>query len=132
MEWTDYIVKRDVDELKDLTFEQANKVAEMLNEREVTAKIDDLEERLYDSEQEYENLEYDYNDLKSDYNDLKSEYDYLEGKAEEIKESYSKLMNFFVNLEASVLKTRKLTDDIELSNYCDVIAKKINKFMADK
>ena len=56
MGWTDYIIKRDVDELKDLTFEQANKVAEMLNEREPTAKIDDLEERLYDSEQEYENL----------------------------------------------------------------------------
>ena len=125
MEWTDYIVKRDVDELKDLTFEQAGKVAEMLNEREPTAKIDDLEERLYDSEQEYENLE-------DDYNDLKSEYDYLEDKAEEIKENYSKLMNFFVNLEASVLKTRKLTDDIELSNYCDVIVKKINKFMGDK
>lgn len=125
MGWTDYIIKRDVDELKDLTFEQANKVAEMLNEREPTAKIDDLEERLYDSEQEYENLE-------DDYNDLKSEYDYLEDKAEEIKENYSKLMNFFVNLEASILKTRKLTDDIELSNYCDVIVKKINKFMADK
>ena len=125
MGWTDYTVKRDVDELKDLTFEQASKVAEMLNERELTAKIDNLEERLYDSEQEYENLE-------DDYNDLKSEYDYLEGKAEEIKENYSKLMNFFINLEASVLKTRKLTDDIELSNYCDVIVKKINKFMADK
>ena len=125
MGWTDYIIKRDVDELKDLTFEQANKVAEMLNEREPTAKIDDLEERLYDSEQEYENLE-------DDYNDLKSEYDYLEDKAEEIKENYSKLMNFFVNLEASILKTRKLTDDIELSNYCDVIVKKINKFKADK
>ena len=125
MGWTDYTVKRDVDELKDLTFEQANKVAEMLNEREPTAKIDDLEERLYDSEQEYENLE-------DDYNDLKSEYDYLKDKAEEIKENYSKLMNFFINLEASVLKTRKLTDDIELSNYCDVIVKKINKFMADK
>ena len=125
MGWTDYIIKRDVDELKDLTFEQANKVAEMLNEREPTAKIDDLEERLYDSEQEYENLE-------DDYNDLKSEYDYLEDKAEEIKENYSKLMNFFVNLEASILKTRKLTDDIELSNYCDVIVKKINKFMEDK
>lgn len=125
MGWTDYTVKRDVDELKDLTFEQASKVAEMLNERELTAKIDNLEERLYDSEQEYENLE-------DDYNDLKSGYDYLEGKAEEIKENYSKLMNFFINLEASVLKTRKLTDDIELSNYCDVIVKKINKFMADK
>ena len=125
MGWTDYTVKRDVDELKDLTFEQASKVAEMLNEREPTAKIDDLEERLYDSEQEYENLE-------DDYNDLKSEYDYLEDKAEEIKENYSKLMNFFVTLEASILKTRKLTDDIELSNYCDVIVKKINKFMADK
>ena len=125
MEWTDYTVKRDVDELKDLTFEQAGKVAEMLNEREPTAKIDDLEERLYDSEQEYENLE-------DDYNDLKSEYDYLEDKAEEIKENYSKLMIFFINLDASVIKTRKLTDDIELSNYCDVIAKKINKFMADK
>lgn len=125
MEWTDYTVKRDVDELKDLSWEQASKVAEMLNEREPTAKIDDLEKRLYDSEQEYENLE-------DDYNDLKSEYDYLEDKAEEIKENYSKLMNFFVNLETSVLKTRKLTDDIELSNYCDVIVKKINKFMADK
>jgi predicted nuclease with TOPRIM domain len=125
MGWTDYIVKRDVDELKDLTFEQANKVAEMLNEREVTAKIDDLEERLYDSEQEYGNLE-------DDYNNLKSVYDYLEDKAEEIKENYSKLMNFFINLEASVLKTRKLTDDIELSNYCDVIVNKFNKFMADK
>ena len=125
MEWTDYTVKRDVDELKDLTFEQASKVAEMLNEREVTAKIDDLEERLYDSEQEYENLE-------DDYNDLKSEYDYLEDKAEEIKKNYSKLMNFFVNLEAFVLKTRKLTDDIELSNYCDVIVNKLNKFKADK
>ena len=125
MEWTDYIVKRNVDELKDLTLEQASKVAEMLNEREPTAKIDDLEERLYDSEQEYENLE-------DNYNDLESEYNYLEEKAEEIKENYSKLMNFFINLEAFVLKTRKLTDDIELSNYCDVIAKKINKFMADK
>ena len=125
MGWTDYTVKRNVDELKDLTFEQASRVAEMLNEREPTAKIDDLEERLYDSEQEYENLE-------DDYNDLKSEYDYLEDKAEEIKENYSKLMNFFINLEAFVLKTRKLTDDIELSNYCDVIAKKINKFKADK
>lgn len=117
MKWTDYTVKRDIDELKDLTFEQASKVAEMLNEREATAKIDDLEERLYDSEQEYENLE-------DNYNDLESEYNYLEDRAEEIKENYSKLMNFFVNLEASVLKTRKLTDDIELSNYCDVIAKK--------
>ena len=125
MEWTDYTVKRDVDELKDLTFEQASKVAEMLNEREPTAKIDDLEERMRDSEQEYENLE-------DNYNDLESEYNYLKDKAEEIKENYSKLMNFFVNLEAYVLKTRKLTDDIELSNYCDVIAKKINKFMADK
>lgn len=125
MGWTDYTVKRDVDELKDLTFEQASKVAEMLNEREPTAKIDDLEERLYDSEQEYENLE-------DNYNDLESEYNYLKDKAEEIKENYSKLMNFFINLEAFVLKTRRLTDDIELSNYCDVIAKKINKFMADK
>lgn len=125
MEWTDYTVKRNVDELKDLTFEQASKVAEMLNEREPSAKIDDLEERLYDSEQEYENLE-------DDYNDLKSEYDYLEDKAEEIKENYSKLMNFFINLEAFVLKTRKLTDDIELSNYCDVIVNKFNKFMGDK
>ena len=125
MEWTDYTVKRNVDELKDLTFEQASKVAEMLNEREPTAKIDNLEERLYDSEQEYENLE-------DDYNDLKSEYDYLEDKAEEIKENYSKLMNFFINLEAFVLKTRKLTDDIELSNYCDVIVNKLNKFKADK
>lgn len=125
MGWTDYTVKRNVDELKDLTFEQASKVAEMLNEREPTAKIDDLEERLYDSEQEYENLE-------SDYNDLKSEYDYLEDKAEEIKENYSKLMNFFINLEAFVSKTRRLTDDIELSNYCDVITNKFNKFKADK
>ena len=125
MVWTDYTVKRNVDELKDLTLEQADKVAEMLNEREPTAKIDDLEERLYDSEQEYENLE-------DNYNDLESEYNYLKDKAEEIKENYSKLMNFFINLEAFVLKTRKLTDDIELSNYCDVIAKKINKFMADK
>lgn len=125
MGWTDYTVKRDVDELKDLTFEQASKVAEMLNEREPTAKIDSLEERLYDSEQEYENLE-------DNYNDLESEYNYLEEKAEEIKENYSKLMNFFINLEASVLKTRKLTDDIELSNYCDVIVNKFNKFMGDK
>ena len=125
MGWTDYTVKRDVDELKDLTFEQASKVAEMLNEREPTAKIDDLEERLYDSEQEYENLE-------DNYNDLESEYNYLKDKAEEIKENYSKLMNFFVNLEASILKTRKLTDDIELSNYCDVIVNKLNKFKADK
>ena len=125
MVWTDYTVKRNVDELKDLTLEQADKVAEMLNEREPTAKIDDLEERLYDSEQEYENLE-------DNYNDLESEYNYLKDKAEEIKENYSKLMNFFINLEAFALKTRKLTDDIELSNYCDVIAKKINKFMADK
>ena len=125
MAWTDYTVKRNVDELKDLTLEQASKVAEMLNEREPSAKIDDLEERLYDSEQEYENLE-------DNYNDLESEYNYLKDKAEEIKENYSKLMNFFINLEAFVLKTRKLTDDIELSNYCDVIAKKINKFMADK
>ena len=125
MEWTDYIVKRDVDELKDLTFEQAGKVAEMLNEREVTAKIDDLEERLYDSKQEYENLE-------DDYNDLKSEYDYLEDKAEEIKENYKKLEKFLIDLEAFVLKTRKLTDDIELSNYCDVIVNKLNKFKADK
>lgn len=125
MEWTDCTVKRDVDELKDLTFEQANKVAEMLNEREPTAKIDDLEERLYDSEQEYENLERDYNDLESEYN-------YLEDRAEEIKENYSKLMNFLVNLKVFVLKTRKATDDVELSNYCNVIAKKINKFMVDK
>ena len=125
MGWTDYTVKRNVDELKDLTFEQASKVAEMLNEREPAAKIDDLEERLYDSEREYENLE-------DDYNDLESEYNYLKDKAEEIKENYSKLMNFFINLKAFVLKTRKLTDDIELSNYCDVIAKKINKFKADK
>ena len=125
MVWTDYTVKRNVDELKDLTLEQASKVAEMLNEREPSTKIDDLEERLYDSEQEYENLE-------DNYNDLESEYNYLKDKAEEIKENYSKLMNFFINLEAFVLKTRKLTDDIELSNYCDIIAKKINKFMADK
>ena len=125
MGWTDYTVKRDVDELKDLTFEQTSKVAEMLNEREPTAKIDDLEERMYDSEQEYENLE-------DDYNDLKSEYDYLEDKAEEIKENYSKLMNFFIYLEAFVSKTRKLTDDVELSNYCDVIVNKFNKFKADK
>ena len=125
MGWTDYTVKRNVDELKDLTFEQASKVAEMLNEREPTAKIDDLEERLYDSEQEYENLE-------DNYNDLESEYNYLKDRAEEIKENYSKLMNFFINLEAFVLKTRKLTDDIELSNYCDVITNKFNKFMADK
>ena len=125
MQWTDYLVKRNIDELKDLTFEQAGKVAEMLNELEPTAKIDDLEERLYDSEQEYENLE-------SDYNDLKSEYDYLEDKSEEIKENYSKLMNFFIDLEAFVSKTRKLTDDIELSNYCDVIVNKFNKFKADK
>lgn len=125
MGWTDYTVKRNVDELKDLTFEQASKVAEMLNEREPTAKINDLEERLYDSEQEYENLE-------DNYNDLESEYNYLEEKAEEIKENYSKLMNFFINLEVFVLKTRKLTDDIELSNYCDVIVNKFNKFMGDK
>ena len=81
MEWTDYTVTRNVDELKDLTFQQAGKVAEMLNEREPTAKIDDLEERLYDSEQEYENLEGDYNDLiEVSYDDqliklLSSEFD---------------------------------------------------------
>ena len=125
MEWTDYTVKRDIDELKDLTFEQASKVAEMLNEREATAKTDDLEERLYDSEQEYENLE-------DNYNDLESEYNYLEDRAEEIKENYSKLMNFFINLEASVLKTYRLTDDIELSNYCNTIVNKFNEFRMDK
>lgn len=125
MEWTDYIVKRDVDELKDLTFEQAGKVAEMLNECEATAKIDDLEERLYDSEQEYENLEDNYNDLESDYNHLKREF-------EEIKERYNKLENFFVMLESFALTTHKLTNNIELSNYCDVIVNKLNKFKADK
>ena len=125
MEWTDYIVKRNVDELKDLTFEQASKVAEMLNEREPTAKIEDLEERLYDSEQEYENLE-------NNYNSLESEYNYLEDKAEEIKENYKKLEKFLIDLEAFVLKTRRLTDDIELSNYCDIIVNKFNKFMEDK
>lgn len=128
MVWTDYTVKRNVDELKDLTLEQASKVAEMLNERELTAKIDDLEERLYDSEQEYENLE-------DNYNDLESEYNYLEKKAEEVKENYKKLEKFLIDLEAFVLKTRKLTDDIELSNYCDIIVNKFNKFnkfMRDK
>lgn len=125
MQWTDYLVKKNIDELKDLTFEQAGKVAEMLNEREPTAKIDDLEDRLYDSEREYENLE-------DNYNDLESNYEHLERKFEEIKKRYNKLENFFVNLEAFVLKTRKLTDDIELSNYCDVIVNKFNKFRTDK
>lgn len=125
MEWTDYTVKRDIDELKDLTFEQASKVAEMLNEREVTAKIDDLEERLYDSEQEYENLEDNYNDLESD-------YDYLNKEFDEVKENYKKLENFFIELEYFVLKTGKLTDDIELSNYCDIVVNKFNKFGANK
>lgn len=125
MQWTDYLVKKNIDELEDLTWEQANKVAEMLNEREPQSKIDELEDKLYQSEKDYE-------DLEDDYNNLQYAYDHFEKEFEEYKKYHIKLDEFLIDLEAYVRETYRLTDDSEISSYCKIIIDKFEKFNKDK
>lgn len=121
MEWTDYIVKRDVDELKDLSWEQASKVAKMLNEREAIAKIEDLEERLQDSEDDYDNLKDEYDNLDYDYTRLLFKHDNL-------KDIQSKNNETIDDLKSYLLRQYKNNSDIEISNICKIAYDKLSEY----
>ena len=121
MEWTDYTVKRDVDELKDLSWEQASKVAEMLNKREVTTKIKDLEERLQDSEGDYDNLKCEYDNLDYDYTRLLFKHDNL-------KDIQSKNNETIDDLKSYLLKQYKNNTDVEISNICKIVYDRLSEY----
>jgi len=57
MKYTDYILKRDVDEFKDLDWNALGKIAEMLNSKDNTDYIDKLKEELNQCDEEIENLQ---------------------------------------------------------------------------
>lgn len=121
MEWTDYTVKRNVDELKDLSWEQASKVAEMLNEREVITKIKDLEERLQDSEDDYDNLKCEYDNLDYDYTRLLFKHDNL-------KDIQSKNNETIDDLKSYLLKQYKNNTDVEISNICKIVYDRLSEY----
>lgn len=121
MGWTDYTVKRNVDELKDLSWEQASKVAEMLNKREVTTKIKDLEERLQDSEDEYDNLKREYDNLDYDYTHLLFKHDNL-------KDIQSKNNETIDDLKSYLLKQYKNNTDVEISNICKIVYDRLSEY----